>query len=82
MVDTITAEYVHIAIKCSEKYELGIYAYLACASTIDLSKLNEQLKQITATFEHPLIWPLLLEAIGSETELKEQIKIEERYNLE
>ncbi|MBU2711051.1 hypothetical protein [Zooshikella harenae] len=36
----------------------------------------------TSTFNHPLIWPLLVEAIEDEKELEEQLKIEERYNLE
>ncbi|MCO7224288.1 hypothetical protein [Pleionea sp. CnH1-48] len=65
----------------SEKELAGIYAYVLLPYTSDLAVVEQTLSSVTADFEHPLIWPMLLEKLRDQEGLERHAAIEQRYNL-
>ncbi len=59
----------------------GLYAYILFPEDIDPLTIHALLTEQTSQYDHPLIWPLLLEMCGLTEELKAQQAIEEQYGL-
>lgn len=61
---------------------MGIYAIAGVGEQCPLRDVHLMLENLTADFEHPLIWPHLASELGDEATLKRQAEIEQRYGLE
>ncbi|EDN70408.1 conserved hypothetical protein [Beggiatoa sp. PS] len=60
---------------------MGLFAYLAVPEQQSLQMIAELLATTTQTYEHPLIWPEIVEKLGDTAELERQKHIMEEYKL-
>jgi|GEM_PF-2841896 len=59
----------------------GIYIKLAAPAGCDLTELSQKLQAFSSQQKHPLIWPILLEAIKDYDVLEQQKETQELYDL-
>ncbi|HLL83357.1 MAG TPA: hypothetical protein VK420_11920, partial [Longimicrobium sp.] len=83
---------VRLSVRSDDRYTLtaphddtvelpGVYALVAVPPEVDLERVEALLTDATAGWEHPVVWPGLLEKLGRQEKLARHAEVMDRYGI-